>query len=232
MRVPYNHLKDHSYSMTDIKDKISDYDNIVKEFGIGKFPYLKGKLVTQVWAPIWSAEMRLIGRNYKGMYKLKMYDTKEYEETALYFNEVDRIKDNYVFGKSQKVKKHLLFYDDSYEKVTEYYIVRKYLKNVKKVNSFNETIKEMYMIDTEISKLTSRDFYECIKSTIDKYIRKNSDIDKELFQQKITNYYSSLKDKINKQLKVLEYSKNNEPILSVEQYNEQIKKSKKLINSL
>jgi len=232
MRVPYDHLKDHSYDITDIKDKIINYDEIVKEFGIGKFPYLKGKLVTQVWAPLWSAEMRLIGKSYNNMYKMQMFDTKEYEETALYFNEVDRLKDNYIYGKSKKVKKHLLFYDDSYKKVTEYYIVRKYLKDVRKVNSFDETIKEMYMIEKEISRLTVRDFYGCIKWTIDKCIREEPDISNEMLKQKISVFYGSMKNKLIKQIKDIEHSKNNKPILEINQYDEQIKKGKTLINSL
>jgi|UniRef100_A0A6C0DZ61 hypothetical protein len=233
MRVPYNFDEITEYDMSDIKDKIYEYDSF--KIKPGYLLYLYGNIVTQLYAKPYSTEMRLIGKIKKnGKYKFKLWHNKTYESNCLYFNEVDRYND-FIYDKSNLVPEHLLEYTNNYEHVGEYYIVKKYLKIFKDENDFPATIKAMYKINNELRQLTHRDFYTCINWTIKdeiKDIKKlnktKNDIDKIIKDYK--EYYEKYKKYIIEQKKVLEKTKKTNPILEQKEYDEQIEKVSKIID--
>jgi len=105
---------------------------------------------------------------------MKYYDYKRYESQCLYFNEIDRIK-TYHVDDSYNVKYNIIGYDDSYESVSEYYIVQKYMNNVlKKDKNINLYIKILYIIDKELRYLLNRNLITCMVYTIKKYINDKS----------------------------------------------------------
>jgi hypothetical protein len=168
-RFPFNYNKMWEYDFSDIKDNII-YDRNVKPKE-GEFFYLDGLIQTQIYAPAYSAETRLISRKNNDKYDMKIYDIKKYEEQMLYFNEVDRLK-TYSYREADKMKYHLLGYDDGYESVCEYYIVRKFLKEFNKDFDCDAIIKYLYKLNKDINKNTSRNFLSCPYDTHKIYIDK------------------------------------------------------------
>jgi hypothetical protein len=227
MRVPYIFDKFVEYNMSEIKDKISNYDEIEKNKKEGYLPYLNGTIVTQIYAPSYSAETRLIGKVSKNeKYKFNLWNNKKYESNCLYFNEVDRYNE-FIYKNSDKVIEHLIGYTNNYDNVGEYYIVNKYLKIFGSDNSFENTIKTMYFFNDKINELTNRKLYTCIHMTVSNVIKeiksngKNiDDIDKIIKDYK--EYYKNYKIHIEKQKNILENTKKYNPILKQEEYQEQI----------
>lgn len=174
MRFPFFTDKMWDYDYSDIKDKII-YDRNVK-LEKNNFFYLDGFIQTQIYAPAYSAETRLISRKVNDKYEMKIYDMKQYSDQMLYFNEVDRLK-IYSYKEADKMKYHLLGYDDGYESVCEYYIVRKFLKEFEKEYDCNAIIKYLYKLNKDIDKNTSRSFLDCPYRTYKDHFKKiqNSD---------------------------------------------------------
>jgi len=233
MRVPYIFNKKIEYDMSEIKNKIYDYENFKIEPGY--MPYLDGTIVTQLYAPSYSTEMRLIGKIKKnGQYKFTLWHNKKYESNCLYFNEVDRYND-FIYDKSNLVHEHLLEYTNNYEHVGEYYIVKKYLKMFDNNYSFNNIIKKMYEFNNILQKITGRDFYTCINMTVNNIVKemKNENKEQIIIDKVIKDYieyYEKYKQYIIEQKKVLEKTKKTNPILEQIEYDEQIEKVSKIIN--
>jgi hypothetical protein len=63
-----------------------------------KYPYMKGDIYFQIWAPVYSAETRLLVRQ-KDINKVKKYSIKKYEDTLFFHNKYDRVycySDKYI----------------------------------------------------------------------------------------------------------------------------------------
>ena len=171
LRILYDYKREFKYDISDIQDKLDLSDLKVPDSLIGQFLYLDGIAVTQIYAPIYSGEGRLMGRiGDNGKYKLKYYDYQKYEENMMYFNEVLRNK-NYVYKESEQVKHHILGIGDSYDNVAEYYFLRGYLKMMGKKYELKNIIKLMYKINKKMSKFTKRDFVPCVYSSFMKFFR-------------------------------------------------------------
>jgi hypothetical protein len=174
-RLPYVFDKesrvDLKYDMTDISKYITAKNNKID--GKDKAQYLDGELFIQINPNVFSTETRLITRRTDGKYILKSYDTLKYESQCYYYNMEDRIKD-YDYKDSKILKSHLAGFDDSYDRVAEYYIWCKYQKYyLKKEYDLNEIIEFLYETHSYLYKLTKRNIITCKFDTIIKdYIPK------------------------------------------------------------
>jgi hypothetical protein len=117
--------------------------------------YLDGDIYLQISPPKWSTETRLITYPPKdGKYHLKYYDTVKYESQCFYFNLFDRV-DQYQYMESDALSQHLMGFDDSYERVGEYFICHQYLTNYKKeTGDLKSVVRMIYEIHTFLTSIT------------------------------------------------------------------------------
>ena len=239
LRFPFDYSKNWVYKMDDIEDKvIYDGDHELKS---GEFLYLDGIVQLQIYAPAYSAETRLINRKINGKYHLKHYNMKQYEQQLFYFNEVDRLKE-FKFLDSDKLKYHLLGYDDGYESVCEYYLARKFLKVFNHNFDFDSIVKLLYNINKDIIKITNRDFFDCPYRTFLKYFDKLGKSDNKADQLNLVEnkkksaisiislYKNTLKSLNLQQIYLTEY-KSKYPILNPSEYELQLYKISDLTKS-
>ena len=122
------------------------------------FYYLKGSIYIQLYSPTLSSETRLIYvRDKNEKFIIQKYNIENYDGNMYYFNQIDRSK-KYKYKDSNLMKYHILGYDDSYESVSEYYIIDKYF-NEKETSS--NIIKKLYDINNQIIKYTNKDIVLC-----------------------------------------------------------------------
>jgi hypothetical protein len=139
------------------------------------FQYLKGSIYLQIYAPISSTETRLVyvKDNKNEKFEIINYNTHDYDAFMYYFNNIDR-KKKYYYGNSRLMKYNLLGYDDSYESVSEYYIIDKYLnnKNSNNNNELNHTYKDviqyLYLLDNRINSIIHKNIVLCPFYTLSK----------------------------------------------------------------
>jgi hypothetical protein len=156
-RFPYTaevhgKIPDYSYDINNIKDYVEIVNN--KDDTKTQMLYMDGDIYFQITPPIWSTETRLIIKPHNQMYKLKYYDITKYESQMFYYNLFDRIK-KYQYIDSDKLKYHLMGFDDSYDRVSEFFICCEYRKNHLKADyNFGETVKLLYEIHYNLSTMT------------------------------------------------------------------------------
>ena len=253
LRMMYDYKKKFEYDISDIKDKLDMSNLVVPNNLIGKFLYLDGHTVTQLYAPIYSCEGRLFGKiGSDNKYKCKYYDYEKYEEHMMYFNEVSR-QQKFSYKDSEKVKHHILEFGDTYDNVGEYYLIRKYQKIIKKKYKFRHIIKALYRINKKMCQLTRESFVPCtyisfiklhkILEDSKKNISNNSRISKsektELLQEDISMQKIILKAGLARYNVIksdLEMQKNKwfpeGDILKKSTYNKQIIKATSLISEV
>ena len=122
------------------------------------FYYLKGSIYIQLYSPTLSSETRLVYvRDKNEKFIIQKYNIENYDGNMYYFNQIDRSK-KYKYKDSNLMKYHILGYDDSYESVSEYYIIDKYF-NEKETSS--NIIKKLYNINNQIIKYSNKDIVLC-----------------------------------------------------------------------
>jgi len=184
LRILYDYRKKFEYDISDIKDKLDMNDLIVPDNLIGKFLYLDGEVVTQLYAPIYSGEGRLFGKiGSDNKYKCRYYDYQKYEENMMYFNEVVR-QQKFSYKDSEKVKQHILEFSDTYDNVGEYYLIRKYQKIIKKKSGFRHIIKSLYRINRKMCKLARGSFVPCTYISFMKFYKDLEDKKKNINKAK------------------------------------------------
>ncbi len=99
---------------------------------------MKGDIYLQIYPPVKSTETRLIHiRDNNEQFTFYKYDPKSYEDQMFYFNTKSRLQ-SFKYKDSELMKYHLIGYDDSYESVSEYFIMEQYLntyyKSIEKYN--------------------------------------------------------------------------------------------------
>ena len=111
--------------------------------------YLKGKIFVQIYALKRSSEARLFVRKKNGKYRIKSYDCIKYERQMNYFNIITK-DEKFSFKKSKEVENELLYFNDSYDSVSEYHIMYKYVKTYLKLKSskyHNKIVELLYNIN-------------------------------------------------------------------------------------
>ena len=195
--------------------------------------YLDGQIQTQINPPLYSSETRLICFSENGKYKMRYYDCYKYESQLLYFNNVDLVEHTYKYHESEKLKEHLIGYDDGYSSVAEYLIIEQYFNYYKKINvSINDIIKQLYFIDYSLYKLTNRSLLDCntfstysfIKKEV-KNIQEKNEIIKQMKKQNKIIYQSMIEQKELFQ----KWITNRNGILTKEEYQHQIDLINKLL---
>lgn len=144
----------------DISNLENKIINNEKEIKRGDILYLKGKIFVQIYPLKNSTETRLfIKKNKDNKYIIKKYNCFDYEEKLFYFNNTNK-KKNYIYKSSDFLSKNLLGYNKSYDCVTEYYIMYKYLKYYKKdLKEYNKKIINLlYDISFRYSKYLMNKF--------------------------------------------------------------------------
>ena len=230
-RLPFHYNKTFDYDISDIKDKIMIKNSVNQEIDkVGKVLYLAGTVFTQIYPPQFSTETRLIGHSKNGIYLMKYYDSQTHEETLLHFNVKDRNKD-FTYGKSGGMKNHLAQFNDGYENVTEYYLIKRYLKTMKRKFSFKDIIRYLYFIHNSLVKYTHRDFYDCSILSLKKVFEKTKKRHPDQINQIVKNAIESY----NQQITYLEKQKNwlngskNSGVLKPTDYANQINHIDKII---
>ena len=165
-RLPY--LVEENFKKLNLNYKLPDGIKVDKKLldssnkSIYDFLYLKGDIYFQIYAPIMSSETRLIHvkDNKKDLFEIKKYSIDAYDGNLYYFNMVDRSK-KYEYKDSRLMKYHLLGYDDSYESVSEYYIINKYLEENEKDIKYSDIIRKIYEINNKIIQYSHKDIVLC-----------------------------------------------------------------------
>ena len=138
---------DYKSNYDDLQDKlIFDYDNATPTQN--HITYLKGKIFIQIYALKRSSEARLFVRKRNGKYKIVSYDCIKYERQMNYFNIITK-DEKFTFKKSKKVENELLYFNDSYDSVSEYHIIYKYVKTYLKLKQskyHNKIVEVLYNI--------------------------------------------------------------------------------------
>ncbi len=134
----------------------SKYDFKEKDKGI---KYLKGDIYLQIYPPVKSTETRLIHiRDNDEKFTFYKYDPKFYEDQMFYFNTKSRLQ-SFKYKDSELMKYHLIGYDDSYESVSEYFIIEQYLntyyKSIQQYNYNNYNNKLLRIISENKNKKES-----------------------------------------------------------------------------
>ena len=224
LRFPYifdNKVKiDKDYDMS----QISDHIKINKHYpdSVLSLLYLEGEIFIQINPPINSTETRLIIRqNPDKTYNMRYYDAKMYEGQLFYFNTVDRIETEYEYRDSEKLKNHLAGFDNSYDRVSEFYIWSRYLKYyLKEEYDFDKLVKFIYDLHDFLDKTTHRNILTCKIDTLDK--RKLHNKDKLLENKNVI--IAESRDMIytlKNQISLIKY--HNEKILDKNEYDTQIR---------
>ena len=142
----------YKFDIDKIENKIEYLDDQLLN---GDILYLKGKIFIQIYANKFSTETRLfIKKNKNNKYYITKYNCYDYEEKLFYHNSINKQK-NYKFKKSNMLENNLIGYDNSYDCVSEYFIIYKYLKFFKKDKMIKYTkkiINILYDISFKYSK--------------------------------------------------------------------------------
>jgi hypothetical protein len=125
--------------------KIENYDEIDNKYERYKYNYLDGKIYYQIFGPQYSTETRLIGFSENNKYRIKNYDTREYDYKNFNFNcwrnfLVYSEFDDKELAKIIKMvykKKYTKVWVPTYENVTEVYLMYAFLSTFKKFRKYN-----------------------------------------------------------------------------------------------
>ena len=164
----------------EIPSKIKVNKSIFKDKSIYDFFYLKGNIYFQIYAPGMSSETRLIHvkKNKKEDFEIQKYNIEQYDGNMYYFNIIDRTN-KFLYKDSSLMKYHLLGYDDSYESVSEYYIIDKYFHEEM---DYKNIIQKIYDINNKLINYSHKDIVLCPFYTLYKkdlnVIYKNNKIQK------------------------------------------------------
>ena len=157
-----------------ISENISENIFNNNQYTSNNFQYLKGEIYLQIYAPITSTETRLVyvKDNKNEKFEIINYNTHDYDAFMYYFNNVDR-KKKYYYNNSVLMKYNLLGYDDSYESVSEYFIIEKYLYNKdnlisNKNNTYKDVIQYLYLLDNRINSIIHKNIVLCPFYTLSK----------------------------------------------------------------
>lgn len=169
-RFPYTQtdpteIVDLSYDLTDIADwtQITNHPDPMKQ----QMLYLDGDIYFQINPPVWSTETRLIVKSQNNQYRLKYYDIQKYESQLFYFNEVDRVQ-KYQYKDSDQLKYHLVGFDDSYDRVSEFLICCQYREHYLEQNyDFDQTVLLLYQLHLILGQMTKdRNILNCNVFTV------------------------------------------------------------------
>lgn len=193
--------------------------------------YLEGDIYIQINPPVHSTETRLIVKqNDDKTYNMRYYDFKKYEGQCFYFNNIDRIKKKFTYKDSKKLANHIAGFDDSYDRVSEYFIWVCYFEYyLKSKYDFNLIVKYIYNFHEYLNKITGKSIVKCKMVTFDKF----KDRRKERLiegKDKFMTEFKELKASLQKQIKLMENRKNN--ILEKSEYNSQLILLKNTVNEI
>jgi hypothetical protein len=148
------------FDISEFKDK---FDKIKIKKQNDEFQSLSGDLYIQLYPPRRSSETRLIGsKNKNGKYELTTFNITDYDQRLNYYNHFIRNSPNY-FEDSQKLKEHLLGYDDGYDVVGEYYIMHHYVKYyLKKEPSLKKIINLLYEMNVIMFDIHRKYILDCL----------------------------------------------------------------------
>lgn len=185
--------------------------------------YLTGNIYLQLYKPISAPESRLIyiKKNKTENFKLIKYNIEDYIQKLIYFNEIGRHQ-KYIYLKSQELKYYLIGYNDSYECVSEYYIIHNYLKS----KNFKEICKNIYWINNLYYKLSNKDPINIYIIPVIQKIKKNDLLTKdiieliELTKDSYINIYTLIKNQYKNICLMLKNKDYN--ILNKKDYENQI----------
>ena len=107
--------------------------------------YLEGEMFLQIYAPQRTTELRLIGFKNQKKYKLRFYDAAEIENKMAVFNTIFRPYVLYVSNRNtheEENKKTII--TSSYEKLSEYLIIRSCAQMRMKKDEIASVIQELY----------------------------------------------------------------------------------------
>lgn len=142
-----------------VKNKIVTIKKKKKE---DEIELLNGDIYIQLYPPSRSSETRLIGKKKNNKFEITTYSISDYDEKLNYYNNFIRNSPNY-FKESEKVKYHLLGYDDGYDSVGEYYIMYHYILNyLKKEPSFNHIIELLYEMNVDMYNIGVKYILYCL----------------------------------------------------------------------
>lgn len=215
-RTPYGDSKNNEKNgyktdIDDIKDMIifKDENLIQSNNEWNQILYLSGDLYLQLYAPCRSTETRLFvskakytdeifSENDGEKYLMKLYDSLKYEKQMNYYNSVNRNL-LYVFDKSKCVKKHIIGYDDSYDSVSEYIILKNFFcfyENI--IPTSVNIIKTLNQINLFLNDKTKKTLLFCTLDVYLKNMQKNkvdiNDVNKLI--KMICKMYKKQKEKI------------------------------------
>ena len=169
---------------------------------------------------------------------MKYYDVIKYESQLFYYNMFDRLK-KYEYKDSDLLKHHLMGFDDSNDRVSEFSIWCEYREHyLKKPYDFAETVKLIYEFHSNLSNITkgrnivgcsTHNVHDAVKKTRPKEfpILKNPDNHRFVIDEIEENIEKTISD-LEYQSKLLKQTSLSEnPILSKEYYINQIEKIKK-----
>jgi hypothetical protein len=217
-RLPYGDAN-LSYDTSQL-NKYNVEINIDKSIKNGML-YLDGELFIQISPNTHSTETRLISRKTNNKFYLKTYDVDKYESQCFYYNCYDRIKD-YKYKDSQLLKEHLLGFDDTYDRVCEYYIYCKYQKYyLKSEYDFSQIVRFLYDAHKYLYNTTNRTIMLCNIDTIIRDVIKrlpNRQHSKKVPHDKAIKYQHRLIKNTNKQIQYFHKG----DILEQKQYISQI----------
>jgi hypothetical protein len=198
-----------------------------------KFYYMAGDIYTYIHSKQSLIETMLIVYKRKNKYKMYNYDIKKYKEKYNYFNQKIRLF-NMVYKDSDKLKEHIIGFQDNYETCSQYYIVESYFNLKRQPSTFNSICNLIYniyhfydKIQVNINgKLYNKSLAMCPLYSL--YNEPHVSIDN------IHMLYTILQDYNNNQIEMLK----NKKILSKHDYNNQIyiinngKKINNILNEL
>ena len=196
------------------------------------FSYLTGSLYYQLYAPISSTETRLCRVVEPGekLKDLRQYDASVYRDELYWFNNVGR-QDVYQHGGHSRVlKQHLLGFDDGYESVAEYAIVRKYWKHYR---GSKPCFRKMVRLLDHISlKITDQGLRRhpvlCAANNHVTHMKSNALHEKEpAAQERFVLFLKQIKTSLQNQKQF--FSRPKSVILNAKRYTEQSKLAEKFI---
>jgi hypothetical protein len=196
------------------KDRIiiKDDEEIEKD---NKIMYLDGNIFLQISPPPSSTETRLIGLKSDNKFILKYYDRVKYDNQLQYFNLKDRFE-NYYYYESDELKKYLIGFDNSYDRVCEYFIysqyIKYYLKETDKKKRHCKTINLLYETHHHLSIKAYKNILSCPIDTISKNLHKINEFINDIsrkeniieFKKLLLSNYDKLINFINDQIEYFE----------------------------
>ena len=225
------------------KDRIiiKDDEEIDKD---NKIMYLDGNIFLQISPPSSSTETRLIGLKSDDKFILKYYDRVKYDNQLQYFNLKDRFE-NYYYDESEDLKNYLIGFDNSYDRVCEYFIysqyVKYYLKETDKKERHNKAIKFLYETHHHLSVKAFKNILSCPIDTISKNLHKINEFINDIggkeniieFKKILLNNYDKLINFIEDQIDYFESNRKKiSNVLNNKQIDYQIQNGQIALNRL